>query len=71
MKSVNLIFPAIIMIIAVLSFATAVFNLVEWIKLIRKPKAVWHLICAIIALYVAVVLFIWIKRVYLLGFWYY
>ena len=69
-KFFDYIFPMLQCIIALVALVGAVLNIVMFLKLIGKAKAMLHLLCAVGLLLLALVLFIWLYKAYLLGFHY-
>ncbi len=63
---VDYIFPAIQAAIAILALAGAGFNFIHWFK----ARTVRHILCSIVLLLLAVFLFVWLYKAYLLGFHY-
>lgn len=66
LKIVDYIFPTIQAVIAIVALMGAVLNLVHWFKV----RTVRHFVCCIGLLLLAVFLFIWLYKAYLVGFHY-
>ncbi|MBQ4119405.1 MAG: hypothetical protein IJD45_03350 [Clostridia bacterium] len=64
------IFPAMQAIIGLVALAGAILNIVMFLKLIGKAKAILHLASAVVLLLLSALLFIWFYKAYLLGFHY-
>lgn len=70
LKFFDYIFPVLQGIIALVALAGAILNIVIFLKLIGKAKAMLHLLCAVGLLLLSAFLFIWLYKAYLLGFHY-
>ncbi len=68
LKIVDYIFPMMQAGISLVALAGAISNIVRFIKLIGKPKAFLHLACGVALLLLAVFLFVWLYKAYLVGF---
>lgn len=66
LRIVDYIFPSLQAIIAITALVGAVINLLHWCKV----RTIRHLVCSIGMLLLAVFLFIWLYKAYLVGFHY-